>query len=102
MQPGPAYVAPTIPTDAVCPPALRVGGDMTVEVALSVMFGARADSLLLCDEDDQRIGLVTRARLAAVRDCPSYTDRIRLRDVFGVDQFLTATTTAGLGARPAA
>ncbi|MFF0887449.1 CBS domain-containing protein [Streptomyces sp. NPDC001046] len=59
----------------------RVPGDMTVEVALSVMDGARVGRLLLCDEDDQCTGSVTRAELSAHRGSPSYTDRLRLRDV---------------------
>ncbi|MER7837448.1 CBS domain-containing protein [Streptomyces sp. NPDC096040] len=59
----------------------RVRDDMTVEVALSLMAGARVDHLVLCDGDDQRTGLITLARLALLRDSPTYTDRIRLRDV---------------------
>ncbi|MEV0239373.1 CBS domain-containing protein [Streptomyces sp. NPDC050674] len=55
--------------------------DMTVEVALSLMAGARVDHLVLCDGDDQSTGLVTLARLTALRDAPTYTDRVRLRDV---------------------
>ncbi|MFI7499209.1 hypothetical protein ACIBVL_11980 [Streptomyces sp. NPDC049687] len=54
---------------------------MTVEVALSVMAGAQVEYLLLCDGDDQTTGAVTRPQLAAVRDSPAYTDRVRLRDV---------------------
>ncbi|MET8980711.1 CBS domain-containing protein [Streptomyces sp. NPDC004539] len=54
---------------------------MTVEVALSLMAGARVDHLVLCDGDEQSTGLITRARLAALRDSPEYTDRLRLRDV---------------------
>ncbi|MEV8593325.1 CBS domain-containing protein [Streptomyces sp. NPDC052012] len=54
---------------------------MTVEVALSVMAGARVGHLLLCDGDDQGTGSVTRAQLAVVRDSSAYTDRMRLRDV---------------------
>ncbi|MFI5687227.1 CBS domain-containing protein [Streptomyces sp. NPDC051636] len=61
----------------------RVRDDMTVEVALSVMAGARVEYLLLCDGDDQCTGSVTRAELAAHRDSSGYTDRIRLRDVLG-------------------
>lgn len=55
--------------------------DMTVEVALSVMAAARAGHLVVCDEDGLCTGLVTRARLTAVRDGAGYTDRIRLRDI---------------------
>ncbi|MFI6371793.1 hypothetical protein [Streptomyces sp. NPDC050546] len=59
----------------------RVRDDMTVEVALSVMAGARVEYLLLCDGDDQCTGSVTRAELAVHRGSATYTDRIRLRDV---------------------
>ncbi len=59
----------------------RVRDDMTVEVALSLMAGARVDHLVLCDGDDQSTGLITLAWLAVLRDGPAYTDRIRLRDV---------------------
>ncbi len=61
----------------------RVRDDMTVEVALSLMAGARVDHLVLCDGDDQSTGLVTLARLAVLSGSPAYTDRIRLRDVLG-------------------
>jgi hypothetical protein len=54
--------------------------DMTVEVALSVMTAARAEHLVVCDEDGLRVGLVTRARLTAMRNSSGYTDRIRLGD----------------------
>ncbi|MGW0122263.1 hypothetical protein [Streptomyces sp. NPDC003327] len=54
---------------------------MTVEVALAVMAGARSGHLLVCDQDDQCTGLVTRAQLTTVRDGPAYTDRLRLRDL---------------------
>jgi hypothetical protein len=56
---------------------------MTVEVALSLMAGARVDHLVLCDGDDQSTGLITLARLAVLRGSPTYTDRIRLRDILG-------------------
>ncbi|MFK0170562.1 hypothetical protein ACIQU5_17300 [Streptomyces sp. NPDC090306] len=56
---------------------------MSVEVALSVMAAARTGLLIVCDQDDQRTGSVTRAELAAVRDSSAYTDRVRLRDVLG-------------------
>ncbi|MEU6893033.1 CBS domain-containing protein [Streptomyces sp. NPDC046557] len=61
----------------------QVCDDMTVEVALSVMASARAGHLLVCDEDGLCTGLVTQARLTAVRDGDAYTDRVRLRDVLG-------------------
>ncbi|MFJ9904449.1 CBS domain-containing protein [Streptomyces sp. NPDC101152] len=56
---------------------------MTVEVALAVMAGARVAYLTVCDGDDQSTGSITLARLAVVRASPTYTDRIRLRDVLG-------------------
>ncbi|MEV5882577.1 CBS domain-containing protein [Streptomyces sp. NPDC052020] len=59
----------------------RVRDDMTVEVALSVMAGARVEYLLLCDGDDQCTGVITRSGLAALRSGSAYTDRLRLRDV---------------------
>ncbi|MFI8927014.1 CBS domain-containing protein [Streptomyces sp. NPDC053474] len=61
----------------------RVCDDMTVEVALSLMAGARVDHLVLCDGDEQRTGLITLAGLAVLRGSPAYTDRLRLRDVLG-------------------
>ncbi|WP_344633852.1 CBS domain-containing protein [Streptomyces glaucosporus] len=59
----------------------RVCDDMTVEVALAVMAGASVEYLTLCDGDDRCTGLITRARLAVLRDSSTYTDRIRLREV---------------------
>lgn len=59
----------------------RVCDDMTVEVALSLMAGAGVDHLVLCDGDEQSTGLITLARLAVLRGGPTYTDRLRLRDV---------------------
>ncbi|MDQ0714906.1 putative transcriptional regulator [Streptomyces luteogriseus] len=61
--------------------APRIRDDMTVEVALSLMAGAQVDHLVLCDGDDQSTGLVTLARLSVLRDAPTYTDRVRLRDL---------------------
>ncbi|MFF3328673.1 CBS domain-containing protein [Streptomyces sp. NPDC002888] len=59
----------------------RVCDDMTVEVALAVMAGARVEYLTVCDGDDQSTGSITLVRLAALRGSSTYTDRIRLRDV---------------------
>ncbi|MEU6573286.1 CBS domain-containing protein [Streptomyces sp. NPDC046805] len=59
----------------------RVCDDMTVEVALAVMASARVEYLTVCDGDDQSTALITRVRLAVLRDSSTYTDRIRLRDV---------------------
>ncbi|MEU0148850.1 CBS domain-containing protein [Streptomyces sp. NPDC006288] len=56
---------------------------MTVEVALSVMASARTRHLLVCDDRGLCIGLVTHARLAAVRESSAYSDRVRLRDILG-------------------
>ncbi|MEU6595102.1 CBS domain-containing protein [Streptomyces sp. NPDC046881] len=59
----------------------RVCDDMTVEVALAVMAGARVEYLTVCDGDDQSTGVITLVRLAVLRESSEYTDRIRLRDV---------------------
>ena len=67
--------------DAMDTSGPRVGDDMTVEVALSVMAGARVEYLVLCDGDDQSTGSVTLAELVAHRGSSTYTDRTRLRDV---------------------
>ncbi|MFI1972248.1 hypothetical protein BLA24_32215 [Streptomyces cinnamoneus] len=78
----------------------QVCDDMTVEVALAVMAGARVDFLSLCDRDDQVTGSITRTRLVAVRDSSAYTDRLRLRDVLGADgppAPPAPTTTPGAG-----
>ncbi|WTX00216.1 CBS domain-containing protein [Streptomycetaceae bacterium NBC_01309] len=81
-------------TDASYASGPRVGVDMTVEVALSVMSGALAGHLFLCDEDDQCTGVVTRAQLAAVRDSPSYTDLVRLQDVMDANEAFAVPVTA--------
>lgn len=59
---------------------------MTVELALSLMAGADAGHLFLCDADDRRTGLITRARLVEVREDPAYTDQVRLRDVLALSR----------------
>lgn len=61
----------------------QVWDDMTVEVALSVMAGARTGRLLVRDDDGLCTGLVTLAQLTAVRDGAGYTDRLQLRDLSG-------------------
>ncbi|UUU39216.1 CBS domain-containing protein [Streptomyces sp. NBC_00162] len=61
----------------------QVCDDMTVDVALAVMAGSRADHLLVCDEDGLCTGLVTRAQLTAVRESAAYTDQLHIRDVLG-------------------
>ncbi|MFJ7153209.1 CBS domain-containing protein [Streptomyces sp. NPDC100445] len=82
--------------DATGSPGPKAWGDMTVEVALSVMAGARIGYLPVCDEDDLCTGLVTHAQLTVVRDSATYTDRLRLRDVAGVGPSLPAGA-AGAG-----
>ncbi|MER5889139.1 hypothetical protein ABT160_35390 [Streptomyces sp. NPDC001941] len=62
----------------------RVWDDMTVEVALSVMAGARVGHLHVCDADGGLTGRITLAELNAFRADAGYTDRIRLRDLGGV------------------
>ncbi|CAM5528614.1 CBS domain-containing protein [Streptomyces aurantiogriseus] len=71
----------------------QVCDDMTVEVALAVMAAARTGRLVVCDQDDQRIGLVTRTDLTAVRDSSDYTDRVRLRDILGDHGSFTSPVT---------
>ncbi|MFI7320280.1 hypothetical protein [Streptomyces venezuelae] len=83
LHPVNADTTRTAVVDAAEEARPRVWGDMTVEVALSVMAGAQVGRLLLCDEDGRRIGLITLARLTAIRDSSGYTDRIRLRDIGG-------------------
>lgn len=85
MQPRSASANPVAQTveNAMEAAGPQVCDDMTVEVALSVMVSARAGHLLVCDNDGLCTGLVTQARLAAVRDSDAYTDRVRLRDVLG-------------------
>ena len=83
MTPRPADSAARTVVDAMDAPGPQVWDDMTVEVALSVMASARSMHLLVSDEDGRCTGLITQARLAAVRDSSAYTDRVRLRDVLG-------------------
>ncbi|MFJ2395678.1 CBS domain-containing protein [Streptomyces sp. NPDC087843] len=85
QHPADTAAAPT-PLDAMDVSGPRVCDDMTVEVALSVMASARVGYLLLCDEDEQCTGAITRAQLTAVRDSSGYTDRIRVRDVLGAGE----------------
>ncbi|WP_405501155.1 CBS domain-containing protein [Streptomyces niveus] len=85
MQPRPASATPVHRTaaDAMDTGGPQVCDDMTVEVALSVMAGARTGHLLVCDNDGLRTGLLTQAQLTAARDSSAYTDRIQLRDILG-------------------
>ncbi|MGW6570473.1 CBS domain-containing protein [Streptomyces sp. NPDC054975] len=59
----------------------QVWDAMTVEVALSVMAGARAGHLIVRDDDGRRTGLVTQTQLTVFRASSAYTDRVRLRDL---------------------
>ncbi|MBD3574975.1 CBS domain-containing protein [Streptomyces sp. KD18] len=84
---------PTV-RDAMEATGPQVCDDMTVEVALAVMAGARAGHLLVSDEHGLCTGLVTRAGLTAIRDSAAYTDRARLRDVLGGHGPVTSPLTA--------
>lgn len=77
----------------------QVCDDMSVEVALAVMAAARTGRLVVCDQDDQCTGLVTRTELAAVRDGSDYTDRVRLRDILGDHVSFTTMAEAGQAMR---
>ncbi|PWI07907.1 hypothetical protein DIZ27_24840 [Streptomyces sp. NWU339] len=98
MQPRSADANPVHRTvvefiDAAGP---QVCDDMSVEVALAVMAAARTGRLVVCDQDDQRIGPVTRTDLTAVRDSGAHTDRVRLRDILGDHgSFTSPVTTRG-------
>jgi hypothetical protein len=81
MQCRQSHPSPVTVVDAMDASGPRVRDDMTVEVALSVMAGARVEYLILCDGDDQGTGSVTLAELVAHRGSTTYTDRTRLRDV---------------------
>ncbi|MGK5533253.1 CBS domain-containing protein [Streptomyces sp. URMC 129] len=59
----------------------RVWEDMTVDVALSVLDGARVGHLIICDGDGRCTGLVTRAQLTVTAGDPWYAERTRLRDI---------------------
>ncbi|WP_327169871.1 CBS domain-containing protein [Streptomyces subrutilus] len=83
QRPANAPVAPRTVDDVMEAAGPQVCDDMTVEVALAVMASARADHLLVCDEDGLCTGLVTQSQLAAIRDSAAYTDQVRLRAVLG-------------------
>ncbi|MFF9481491.1 CBS domain-containing protein [Streptomyces sp. NPDC014733] len=111
MQPRSTNVtpAPTTAADVMDADALQVCDDMIIEVALSVMAGARTGHLFVCDNDGLCAHLVTQVQLTAVRDSPAYTDRVQLRDILGGSGPFTsplATTAeaehAALGRRLAA
>ncbi|TDT40048.1 CBS domain-containing protein [Streptomyces sp. BK208] len=83
-RPGSAHHAHRTVADTMEAAGPQVWGDMTVEVALSVMAAARTGHLVVCDDDGLCTGLVTRTRLTAVRDDSGYTDRTCLRDIADV------------------
>ncbi|MFJ6088088.1 CBS domain-containing protein [Streptomyces sp. NPDC092369] len=91
-QPRPANPGPVhrTPYEIVEVSGPQVWDDMSVEVALSVMAAARTGRLVVCDQDGQCTGLVTRAELTAVRDNSAYTDRVRLRDILGDHRSFTS------------
>lgn len=95
MQSRPTTVTPAHQTaaDAMDTGAPQVCDDMTIEVALSVMAGARTGHLAVCDNDGLCTQLVTQTQLTAVRDSPAYTDRVQLRDIFGGSGPLTSPVT---------
>ncbi|WP_406442307.1 CBS domain-containing protein [Streptomyces sp. NBC_00631] len=95
MQPRTADANPVHRTavevmDAAGP---QVCDDMSVEVALAVMAAARTGRLVVCDQDDQPIGVVTRTDLTTVRDRGARTDRVRLRDIRGFHGSFTPPMT---------
>ncbi|MEV0097408.1 hypothetical protein [Streptomyces sp. NPDC050738] len=98
MHPRPAPATPVHRTaEEAKDTGPQVCDDMTVEVALSVMAGARTGHLLVCDNDGLCTGLLTQAQLTAARDSSAYTDRLQLRDILG-DRAPSASavaTTAG-------
>ncbi|MDR6979982.1 CBS-domain-containing membrane protein [Streptomyces sp. 3330] len=96
-QPRPAGARPAHRSEVAEAAGPRVSDDMSVEVALAVMAAARTGRLVVCDQDDERIGLVTRTDLIAVRDSRAPADRVRLRDLLGDHGTCAspATTTAG-------
>ncbi|MFD0269139.1 CBS domain-containing protein [Streptomyces sp. NPDC127106] len=105
MQSRPTHFPQTHPTvaDTMDSATPQVCDDMTVEVALAVMAGARTGHLRVCDNDDQCTGLVTGAQLTTVRDSAAYTDRLRLRDLSGRGPSASSTapkTRAGLTSSP--
>ncbi|MEV7788496.1 CBS domain-containing protein [Streptomyces sp. NPDC088106] len=79
----------------------QVCDDMSVEVALAVMAAARTARLVVCDQDGQCTGLVTRTELAAVRDSSGYTDRVRVRDILGDHGSFASPVTTMAEAEPA-
>ncbi|MCZ0987978.1 CBS domain-containing protein [Streptomyces diastatochromogenes] len=83
-------------SDAMHAPGPQVDDHMAVDVALSLLIGARVPHLLLQDEDGRCAGLVTRAQLAAHRGGSWYRDRARLRDI-PLDRGPFTSSVAALG-----
>ncbi|WP_406477725.1 CBS domain-containing protein [Streptomyces platensis] len=67
--------------DVMTSPGPQVGDDMIVDLALSVLIGARADHLLVRDEDGRCTGLITRSQMTAHHQGSWYTEETRLRDI---------------------
>ncbi|WP_030936126.1 CBS domain-containing protein [Streptomyces sp. NRRL S-646] len=80
-------------------PGPQVDEHMTVDVALSVLIGARVPHLR--DADGRCAGLVTRAQLSGHRGDACYHDRTRLRDI-PYDRGPFTSSAAALGAEEAA
>ncbi|MFJ5530192.1 hypothetical protein [Streptomyces sp. NPDC093261] len=87
--------------DAMHAPGPQVEDHMAVDVALSVLIGARVPHLLLRDEDGRCAGLVTHAQLAAHRGGSWYSDLTRLRDI-PLDRGPFTSSVAALGEAEAA
>ncbi|WP_407284994.1 CBS domain-containing protein [Streptomyces sp. BP-8] len=62
-------------------PGPQVGDDMIVDLALAVLNGARAEHLLVRDEDGRCAGLITRSQMTAHRHDVWYAEETRLRDI---------------------
>nr|WP_285557100.1 CBS domain-containing protein [Streptomyces hygroscopicus] len=97
MQYGRPDPAPAVVADDLEGHGPRVCDDMTVEVALAVMAGARVDHLTVCDGDDQSTGSISLVRLTVLRETSTYTDRVRLRDVLTGSPPSPGTHAGGAG-----
>ncbi|MER7985259.1 CBS domain-containing protein [Streptomyces noursei] len=67
--------------DVMSSPGPQVGDDMFVDVALSLLIGARTDHLLVRDEDGRCTGLITRSQMTAHGQGSWYTEETQLRDL---------------------
>ncbi|MFJ9077479.1 hypothetical protein ACIRO3_19890 [Streptomyces sp. NPDC102278] len=74
----------------------RVGDDMPVDVARSVLISARAQHLVLQDDEGRCSGLVTRAQLDAHRGGCRGADPTRLRDI-PLDRGPFTASSVGVG-----